>query len=75
MTDDVGQAASCVETVRRGDTWHPRMVPCGKPAKGEHNGKPLCGVHLRMPDHWAELAIEEGRPEVVKAIRELIGDD
>lgn len=40
--------STCTKIVRRGDTGRTRNEACGKPAKGEHEGQPLCGLHLRV---------------------------
>ncbi|MFA4971218.1 MAG: hypothetical protein WC683_01305 [bacterium] len=37
----------CVAMVGAGEVWSRHSAPCGKPAKGEHDGAPLCGTHLR----------------------------
>jgi hypothetical protein len=39
-------ADRCEEKVRGDNAWAPSRI-CGKPSKGEHDGKSMCGVHLR----------------------------
>lgn len=41
---------TCTKEIR--SDWHTHI--CGKPAKGEHEDQPLCGVHLRVVTKRAE---------------------
>ena len=62
----------CTVEVRRGDDWHSRREPCGKPVKGTlEDGSSACGLHLgverRRAGKDAETKAWRARVAVINA--------
>ena len=76
---------TCEKTVwRKTDSWRPtRLLPCGKPAKFEEEGKHYCGIHnparerekqARRERMWKEearqRALVHAAPEMYALLKE-----
>lgn len=69
--------STCAVEVRRGDDWHPRREPCGKPAKGTlADGTDACGVHLGVERRKREQKDAQAAWEArVDAVNDALGID